>query len=142
MPMLAAHQLVLLGYDTTDPDSFDADALAERPSLTHFNDAAVRADPVGVARRAVAVLKSADAAIAVHFDVDAVDSRDLPLANVPHYGTGVPLATAGQVLENLLTAPGASALILTEINPTHDPTRIQLARYVNTVTQAIAIGWS
>jgi arginase len=142
MPMLAAHQLVLLGYDATDPDSFDADALAERPSLTHFNDAAVRADPVGVARRAVVVLTSADAAIAVHFAVDAVDSRDLPLANFPHYGTGVPLATAGQVLENLLAAPGVSALILTEINPTHDPTRIQLARYVNTVTQAIAIGLS
>jgi len=95
---------------------------------------------VGVARTAVATLSNADAAIAVHFDVDAVDSRDLPLADFPHYGTGVPLAAAGQVLEILLAAPGASALILTEINPTHDPVGNQLARYVSTLTRAIARG--
>jgi arginase len=138
VPMLAAHQLVLIGYDPTDLDSFDADVLAGRPSLKHFDDAAVRADPGGVAQRTVAMLTSPDAAIAVHFDVDAVDSRDLPLANFPHYGTGVPLATAGQVLERLLAADGTSALVLTEINPTHDPTGRQLARYVDTVTRAIA----
>jgi arginase len=138
VPMLAPHQLVLLGYDPTDFDSFDAEVLAARPSLQHFDDAAVRADPVGVAQCTVAMLTSADAAIAVHFDVDAVDSRDLPLANFPHYGTGVPLATAGQVLEMLLAADGTSALVLTEINPTHDPTGRQLARYLDAVTQAIA----
>ncbi len=141
VPMLADHQLVLFGYDPTDPDSFDAAALAARPLLKHFTDAALRADPVGVTRRSVAALASADAAIAVHFDVDAVDSRDLPLADFPHYGTGVPLITAGQVLEDLLAAPGASALILTEVNPTHDPTGNQLTRYVDTVTNAITSGF-
>lgn len=139
VPMLADHQLVLLGYDPTDPDSFDAEVLAARPSLTHFDGAALRADPIGVARLAVAALTSADAAIAVHLDIDAVDSRDLPLANFPHYGVGVSPTTAGQVLENLLAARGTSAVILTEINPTHDPTGNQLARYVNAVTHAIAI---
>lgn len=142
VPTLAEHQLVLLGYDATDPDSFDRDALAARPSLTHFDDATLRADPLVVARTAVASLSSDDAAIAVHFDVDAGDSRDLPLANFPHYGTGVPLTMAGQVLETLLAAPGASALILTEINPTYDPVGNQLARYVTTVTRAIAGGLS
>ena len=39
VPMLAAHQLVLLGYDPTDFDSFDAEVLAARPSLQHFDDA-------------------------------------------------------------------------------------------------------
>lgn len=137
-PMLADHQLVLLGYYPADPDTADADQLAARPLLTHFTDAEVRADPVRVARQAVATLTSAQAAIAVHFDVDAVDSRDLPLADFPHYGTGVSLASAEQVLEILLASPGASALILTEVNPTHDPDGAQLARYVDTVTQALA----
>jgi arginase len=140
-PMLGDEQLVLLGYDPSDPDSFDADVLASRPSLHHFDGAAVGADPVGVARRAVAALGSPDAVMAVHFDVDAVDSRDLPLANYPHYGTGVPLATAGQVLELLLSSPNASALVLTEVNPTHDPAGDQLTRYVDTVTDAIARAW-
>ena len=41
----------------------------------------------------------------VHFDVDSVDSADLPLANFPHYGTGVSPAAAGQVLSVLFAAP-------------------------------------
>jgi arginase len=137
-PLLGDHQLVLLGYDPTDPDSFDADQLRARPALRHFDDATVRADPIATARLAVEALTSPDAAIAVHFDVDAVDSRDLPLGNFPHYGTGVPLATAGLVLEELLAAPGMRALVLTEVNPTHDPAGTQLSRYVETVTHAIA----
>ncbi|MBJ7601152.1 arginase family protein [Candidatus Nephthysia bennettiae] len=140
VPMLAEHQLVLLGYDPTDPDSYDADALTGRPTLKHFTDAAVSADPDDVARQVVAALANDNATIAVHFDVDAVDSRDLPLANFPHYGTGVSLAAAGQVLETLLAAPGANALILTEVNPTHDPAGTQLDRYIETVTQALARG--
>lgn len=140
VPMLADHQIVLLGYDPTDPDSFDADALTARPHLTHFDDAALRADPVGVAATAVGALTGASTAVVVHFDVDAIDSRDLPLANFPHYGTGVSLPTAGQVLENLLAAPGVSALVLTEVNPTHDPTGTHIARYTSTVTDAIARG--
>ena len=138
VPMLAAYQLALLGYDPSDPDSVDPDALAARPMLEHITDAALRTDPIGATQRAVAALSHADAAIAIHFDVDAVDSRDLPLANFPHYGTGVPLIAAGRVLETLLAAPGASALVLTEINPTHDPTGRQVERYVDTVTDAIA----
>lgn len=137
-PMLADHQLVLIGYDPSDPDSFDRAALAARPALLHFDDASVRDDPAAVTERAVAALAEPGVALAVHFDVDVVDSRDLPLANFPHYGTGVPLATAGRVLAGLLAAAGAAALVLTEVNPTHDPAGGQLARYVDTVTDSIA----
>jgi len=100
-PMLADHQLMLLGYDPSDPDSYDAGALDARPGLVHFSEAALRVDPVAIARRAIDGLAATGASIAVHFDVDAVDSRDLPLANFPHYGTGVPLDAAGQILRTL-----------------------------------------
>jgi arginase len=50
----------------------------------------------------------------------------------------VPLITAGRVLQTLLAVPGASALVLTEINPTHDPTGQHPERYVDTVTDSIA----
>ena len=137
-PMLAQEQLVLLGYDATDPDSYDGVALAARPGLRHFPDDALRADPAGVVEQALAALASPGAGVVVHFDVDAVDSRDLPLANFPHYGTGVRLTAAGEVLRALLSAPGVCALVLTEVNPTHDPGGVQVSRYVETVTQAIA----
>lgn len=141
-PMLADHQLVLLGYDPSDPDSYDEAALAARPSLRHFRDSTVRDDPVGVALQAVSALAAPGVSVVVHFDVDAVDARDLPLANFPHYGTGVSLAAAGQVLQTLLAMPGVSALVVTEVNPTHDPTGTLLARYITSVTQAIAGGFA
>jgi arginase len=136
-PMLAEHQLVLLGYDPSDPDSYDGAALEARPGLTHFSDAALRADPTAVARQAITALTGSGARIAVHFDVDAVDSRDLPLANFPHYGTGIPLHAVGKVLRTLLAAEGVCALVLTEVNPTHDPTGNQLDRYLDTVIDAL-----
>ena len=136
-PMLADDQLVLLGYDPGDPDSVDDDELGRRPGLLHFSDLDLRADPAGLARRAVTALSGPGATVAVHFDVDAVDSADLPLANYPHYGGGVSLAVAGDVLEVLLAVEGLGAVVLTEVNPTHDPSGGQLSRYVDAVTRAM-----
>lgn len=45
------------------------------------------ADPAGCAAGALAAVAAA-ASLVVHFDVDVIDGRDLPLANFPHYGTG------------------------------------------------------
>jgi arginase len=47
------------------------------------------------------------------------------------------LASAGLVLQTLLAASGLAALVLTEINPTHDPDGAQLERYIETVTSAV-----
>ena len=137
VPMLADHQLTLLGYDATDPDSFDRAALVAHPALRHATDRQLRDDPGGVARAAIEAIAGDRARIAVHFDVDAIDSRDLALGNFPHYGTGISLSAAGEVLRVLLGAPGLASLTLTEINPTYDPTGALLGRYIETVTTAI-----
>lgn len=137
VPMLAEHQLTLLGYDPGDPDSYDEAALATRPGLVHASDAELRADPVAMAQRAVNAVACDGASVVVHFDVDAVDSRDLALADFPHYGTGVSLVSAGLVLQTLLAASGLAALVLTEVNPTHDSDGTQLERYIDTVTSAV-----
>jgi arginase len=139
-PMLADDRLVMLGYDESDPDSYNAGILAARPRLRHIPDHELRADPAGVARQAVAALSSAAGSLVVHFDVDAVDSGDLPLGNFPHYGTGLKLSAAGDVLRELCAAPGLAAVVLTEVNPTYDPGGTQLSRYVETVTHAIGVG--
>lgn len=136
-PMLKPEQLILLGYDPTDPDSFDGAALTARPTLRHYPGSELSRNPVEVARRALSGIPAAQQVV-VHFDVDAVNSGDLPLANFPHYGQGVTLEQAGAVLRELLTAPALSALVLTEVNPTHDPSGHELARYVEAVVQALA----
>lgn len=138
-PPLAEARLAMLGYDETDPDSYRQSVFDTRPDVTRYPDHAVRADPVGCARGALAALREARRLI-VHFDVDAVDSGDLPLANFPHYGTGVPLAVARQVLSVLFAAPALSAVVLTEVNPSYDPSGDCLDRYLTAVTGALITG--
>jgi arginase len=138
-PPLAVRRLAMLGYDETDPDSYHRSVLDARPDLTRYPDHAVRADPAGCARGALGAVQDA-ARLIVHFDVDAVDSGDLPLANFPHYGTGVPLAVARQVLSILLAAPTLSAVALTEVNPSYDPSGHSLDRYIEAVTGALITG--
>jgi arginase len=138
-PPLAVRRLAMLGYDETDPSSYRKPVFDARPNLTHYPDRAVRADPLGCAHRALDAVQEAGRLI-VHFDVDAVDSGDLPLANFPHYGTGVPLAVARQVLSVLFAAPALSAVVLTEVNPNYDPAGDSLGRYIEAVVDALITG--
>jgi arginase len=137
-PMLAPSDLVLLGFDPDDPDSCAPDVLAGLPDLRRFDYRALRGDPEGVAVAAARAASATGAAVAVHFDVDSIDSADLPLANYPHYGTGVSVATARLVLGELLRAPGFAGLSLTEVNTTHDPSGAELDRYLDLVVGALA----
>jgi len=138
-PPIADDRLAVLGYDETDPSAFRRGVFDTRQALTHYADHQVRSDPVGCAKGARRALEGARR-LAVHFDVDAVDSGDLPLANYPHYGTGVPLAVARQVLEVLFAAPGLAAVVLTEVNPSYDPAGDSLDRYIEAVTGALVSG--
>ncbi len=139
-PMLTDDRLALLGYDESDHETFAADVLRNRPALVRFADHQVRADPAGCAKAALTALQRHTSSLIVHFDVDAVDSRDLPLANFPHYGTGISLAAAGEVLAILCGAPTLAGIVLTELNPSYDPAGHQLTRYIETVARAIAHG--
>lgn len=103
-------------------------------------DHRVRSDPAGCARAARTAVQQHSSSVIVHFDDDAVDSRDLPLADFLHYGTGVPLEVAGEVLAVLCGTAAIAAIVLTEVNPSHDPSGRQLARYLRMVSTAIAAG--
>jgi arginase len=136
-PLLAAERLALVGGDPRETsDAGRAFLTGAGASLTE--GPAFAADPAGVARRAIERAAAAGGPVIVHFDVDTVDSADLPLANFPHYGSGVPLAAAAAGLRTLLAHPSAAALVLTEVNPTHDPGGGQLDRYVAAVAGAVA----
>jgi arginase len=138
-PLLPAARLVLFGIDETDPESFRKRVFQDHPELRWYPDHMVRPDPAGSARRALDGL-STGAGMVLHFDVDAVDSGDLPLANYPHYGTGVSLDAAAKALTVASAAPDLAAIVLTEVNPTHDPDGRQLRRYVDAVGAALVAG--
>jgi arginase len=137
-PMLADDHLLMLGYNAGDPDSFHADVLAAHGGVTHYPDTVLRVSPGAIARSAVTALAARCSHVIVHFDVDAVDSGDLPLGNFPHYGTGLSLDQATTVLRELCAVPHLAAITLTEVNPSYDPTGTQLTRYIDAVVTAIA----
>ncbi len=139
-PMLTQERLVQFGYDETDPDSNRSDWARELPGLVRFSGPEVRADPAGCAVRALAALAAAADGAVVHFDVDTIDSRDLPLANFPHYNLGLPLSTAAGLLPGFYAQPDLRAAVFTEVNPSYEPSGTSLARYVETVAGALAAG--
>ena len=106
--------------------------------LSHADGTQVAADPAGAAAAARTFVEASAGAIVVHFDVDAVDSADLPLANYPHHGKGLTFSAAVTVLGELCASPALAGLVLTEVNPTRDPGGELLGRYVDGVTAALA----
>jgi arginase len=136
VPMVPLDRLAILGYDDSDIDPRERHLLG--PSLSHAGGTQVAADPLGAAVAARRRVEASASAIVVHFDVDAVDSADLPLANYPHHGKGLSFDAAVTVLRELCASPAFAALVLTEVNPTHDPDGELLSRYLDGVAAAVA----
>jgi arginase len=138
VPLVSPERLALVGGDpreTTDPGR---EYLAKR-GVCVLEGPVLSASPVLTARRALGAVGPAGPLL-VHFDVDVIDSGDLPLANYPHYDSGVTAAAAFACLRELCQAGAPSGLVLTEVNPTHDPSGDLLGRYIDGVVSALAPG--
>jgi arginase len=136
IPLLDGSRLAMLGCDPREQTDAGRAFLASK-GVTFSEGPELSADPEATARRTLAALASQDPFV-VHFDVDVVDSGDLPLGNYPHYGSGVGLAEAARSLGVLLADPACAALVLTEINPSYDADGSQLDRYLTALTTALA----
>jgi arginase len=140
-PLLAADRLLLFGFDDPDDLGDAQQALLARHAPAAWPASRVREVPGGpraAAAAALAELEARAGTVVVHFDVDAVDSGDLPLANFPHHGQGLALADALACLEVFLASPKLGGLVVTEVNPDHDPDGGQLGRLVDGLVAAIA----
>jgi arginase len=135
-PLLDGSRLAMLGCDPREQTGAGRAFLAER-GISATEGPELAADPAGTARKALAAL-GPSRPIVVHFDVDVVDSGDLPLGNFPHYGCGVRLEHAAESLRELVADPACAALVLTEVNPSYDADGSQLDRYLSALTAALA----
>lgn len=136
VPLLDGSRLAMLGSDPREQTEAGRAFLASQ-GVDYSEGPELAADPESTARRTLTALGATDPFI-VHFDVDVVDSGDLPLGNYPHYGSGVGLAEAARSLRVLVADPGCTALVLTEINPSYDADGSQLDRYLTALTTALA----
>jgi arginase len=136
-PLLEPSRLALVGGDPRETDDAGRRFLAER-GVSFQEGPALISDPAAAAGRALAQVTPASGPVVVHFDVDTVDSGDLPLANFPHYGSGVALEHAVSCLRVLRRHPAFAGMVLTEVNPTYDADGSQLSRYVDAVVTVLA----
>jgi arginase len=136
IPLIDPARLTLLGGDPRETSDGGRLYLKGR-GVTFQEGPALADDPVDTARRALAAVSADGAPVLVHFDVDVIDSGDLPLANFPHYNSGVSAEQAFASLRELCAHPTLAGLVLTEVNPTHDPSGGLLARYIDGVVAAL-----
>jgi arginase len=135
-PLLAGSRIAMLGCDPREQNDTGRAFLAGH-GVSYIEGPELAADPESAARRALAAL-GRSGPIVVHFDVDVIDSGDLPLGNFPHYGSGVGLTAATATLRALVADPACAGLVLTEVNPSYDGDGSQLDRYVSALTTALA----
>jgi arginase len=137
VPLLDPARLAIVGPDPRETDDAGRRLLAERG--VSFQEAPeLIADPAGAAARALSAIGPASGPVVVHFDVDLIDSGDLPLGNFPHYGSGVRLQDAVTCLQVLRRHRSFGGMVLTEVNPTHDGDGSQLSRYVDAIVAVLA----
>jgi arginase len=135
-PLLRPGQVVLFGFDPAELDTSQWTELASR-HLYAAPAPAVRADPAGQARRALGYLDRRCDSYLVHFDVDVLHTGAFPLANFPHFA-GLSLDEAGACLDVFAAGEKFGGLVITEVNPGHDPSGELLRTLAARVTRALA----
>jgi arginase len=130
---LRADRIVLFGFDPAELDTDEwtqvlVDGLLPLPAPT------VRRAPLEAATVALGHLDSCSRYL-VHFDVDVLHTGLFPLANFPHFN-GLSLTEVGACLERFLARPQCAGLVVTEVNPHHDPDGTLLVALRDTVVRA------
>ena len=134
-PLLEQDRIILFGfhpYEIEPEESrvLEASAMAKYP-VTSMDDR-----PVELAAEARARLEERARAIAVHFDVDVMDSAEIPLADWPHYDA-VSFGDAMRCLSVFVGSPKLAALVVTEINPDNDPDGLLVRQFVDAFAGAM-----
>jgi arginase len=135
-PLLRPDQVVLFGFDPAELDTRQWTELVSR-HLYAAPAPAVRADPAGQASAARAYLERRVGAYLVHLDVDVLHTGLFPLANFPHFA-GLTLDEVSVGLAEFGDGEKFGGLVITEVNPDHDPGGELLRTLTEVVTGALA----
>lgn len=133
-PLIRGERLALIGFESSDLEE-EHRALLEDRSVRLFPASELRED-LSAALDGIDHFLGASPRI-VHFDVDAVDSTELPLGDYPHFNTGVPVETAEEILKHLCKPSHLAALVVTEANPNRDPNNVYIPRLARLIAGAL-----
>jgi len=135
-PLLRPEQVVLFGFSPAELDTGEWTELVSR-HLYAAPAPAVRADPAGQARAARAYLSRRVSTYLVHLDVDVLHTGLFPVANFPHFA-GLTLAEVSAGLSEFTSGAKFGGLVITEVNPDHDPDGQLIGTLARMVTDALA----
>jgi len=134
-PLLEQDRIILFGFHPYEIEPDESRVLASSP-MAKYPVTSMDGRPVELAAQARARLEERARAIAVHFDVDVMDSAEIPLADWPHYDA-LSFGDAMRCLSVFVGSPKLAALVVTEINPDHDPDGLLVARFVDAFADAL-----
>jgi arginase len=134
-PLLAPEQVVLFGFDPGELDTGQWTRLASR-RLYAVPAPAVRGRVQARAADALSWLEQGVESFVVHFDVDVLNTGAFPLANFPHFA-GLTLEEAQNILETFCAGVKFAGLVVTEINPDHDPDGSMIAALCDVIAAAL-----
>lgn len=136
VPLLAADHIVAFGFDEREPTA-EQRAWLEAQGVDCRSANGMR-DAPGEALDAWSRLAARSSPVLVHFDVDVIDSTDLPLADFPHFNEGLTFDAAMAAFRTFCGQPAFGGLVITEINPLRDPDGSLLERLLDPVALALA----
>jgi arginase len=134
-PLLPPDRIALFGFHPYEVEP-NEQQLLETSAIPQYPVTSMGDRPVKRAAEALARLEERAPAIAVHFDVDVMDSAEIPLANWPHYDA-LGFGDAMRCLRVFAGTPKLAALVVTEINPDHDPDGLLVAQFVDAFADAL-----
>ncbi len=134
-PLLSQERIVLFGFQPYEIEPAES-RLLEKAAMLQYPVTSLGDRPVDLAGAALARLEERAAAIAVHFDVDVMDSAEIPLANWPHYDA-LSFGDAMHCLRVFVGTPKLAALVVTEINPDHDPDGLLVRQFIDAFADAL-----
>jgi arginase len=134
-PLLPQDRIVLFGFQPYEIEPAES-RLLEKSAMLQYPVTSLGDRPVDLARATLARLEERAQAIAVHFDVDVMDSAEIPLADWPHYDA-LSFGDAMHCLSVFVRTPKLAALVVTEINPDHDPEGLLVRQFIDAFADAL-----
>jgi len=134
-PLVPPDRITLFGFHPYEVEP-NEQRLLDKSAIALYPVTSMGDRPVERAAEALARLEERARAIVVHFDVDVMDSAEIPLSNWPHYDA-LSFGDAMRCLRVFVGTEKLAALVVTELNPDHDPDGLLVGQFVDAFVDAL-----
>jgi arginase len=136
-PLMPGRMIVPFAYSPGEPAQVEQEIL-DRHGIVGLPVAEIRGRLDTATAQARQQLERRASRFLIHFDVDAIDFVDFPVADVPNINAGLSYTEAMASLQAFTASPTFAGLVLTEFNPDHDPDGSCAARLVDDLANIVA----